>query len=78
MNIKEFVDGLVEAEIDLSKAFWAKKKGFDEWKRKVNAAVEKKAGLSADDLPDVNYSDWYEQGMSPSAAASKAIKSAKE
>lgn len=51
---------------------------FDAWMAKVNAAVVKKCGLSADDLPDWGYFDAFEDGFSPAAAANAAIKAAKE
>jgi hypothetical protein len=54
------------------------KLSFDDWMKAVNKEVEKKTGdqLSADDLPDVSYSDWHEQGMTPARAAAKAIRMA--
>jgi len=54
------------------------KKTFEAWMILVNDAIWAKAGCFADDLPDVCYRDWYDDGMSPKAAASRAIKSAKE
>lgn len=51
---------------------------FEQWLNKVDAAVESRTGLSRDDLPDCPYRDWYDDGVSPSAAASRAIKAAKE
>ena len=52
--------------------------GFDAWMVKVNAIIVKRTGLSADDLPDYLYDDDYEDGASPSQAASAAIRYAKE
>jgi hypothetical protein len=51
---------------------------FSAWMRAVDAAVTKKCGLSADDLPDACYCDWHAQGVSPSAAAARAIRAAKD
>ena len=39
----------------------------------VNAAIESKIGLSSDDLPDCCYRDWFDDGMTPRAAANMAI-----
>lgn len=50
--------------------------GFDEWMKKVDAKVSKRVGMSVHDLPDVPFRDWYEDGKSPKAAATKAIKAA--
>ena len=49
---------------------------LDQWMQAVNALVERKYGLSTDDLPDCCYADWFEDGMLPSTAARKAIKNA--
>lgn len=44
----------------------------------VNAIIEQGIGLSADDLPDCCYTQWYEDGMRPATAARRAIKNAGE
>jgi hypothetical protein len=54
------------------------KKTYDEWMAEVNRIVGEKVGLSTDDLPDCCYRDWYDNGVSARAAASRAIKNAKE
>jgi hypothetical protein len=52
---------------------------FAEWKKLVDAAVAKKTGgLTCDDLPDCPYADWHDDGLTPNAAAGKAIKAAKD
>jgi Family of unknown function (DUF5419) len=51
---------------------------FEQWKLAVNQAIERKVGMSSDDLPDWGYADAYEDGLSPASAASSAIRSAKE
>lgn len=56
---------------------WTKAASFEAWMAAVDAAVWAKADASAYDLPDVPYADWYADGMSPKAAATKAIKAAK-
>lgn len=50
---------------------------FESWMALVDQAIIAKCGCSAYDLPDVPYQEWYEAGKSVSAAANKAIKSAK-
>ena len=52
-----------------------RKMSFDEWMREVDRAVENRVGLSCYDLPDWNYRDAFEDGMSPGKAARKVIKS---
>jgi hypothetical protein len=49
---------------------------FESWMTKVKAEIKRISGMDSDDLPDVPYNDWYEDGVSPSRAASKAIKNA--
>ena len=49
---------------------------FYTWKAKVNAIIEAKYGLSSDDLPDVCYSDWFEDEVTPAQAARRALRNA--
>jgi hypothetical protein len=53
-------------------------KTFEQWMTAVDAAVERLCGLSASDLPDVCYRDWYEDGISPATAARRAVRNANE
>lgn len=55
----------------------AAKMTFESWKRSVDLFVGKLCGVSADDLPDAPYRDWYDRGTMPEAAAKKAIRLAK-
>lgn len=50
--------------------------GFDAWMSKVNAEVRKLSSMDVGDLSDVPYRDWYDDGVSPSRAARRAIKNA--
>lgn len=52
------------------------KRTFEEWMALVDAAVQSRTGMSADDLPDCCYRDWYDDGLSPKQAAIRAIKAA--
>lgn len=47
---------------------------YDSWLQAVDDAVARKVGLSIHDLEDVPLMDWYEDGVSPASAASRAIK----
>ena len=47
---------------------------YEEWIEQVEAALDAIVGMGVDDLPDQSWYDWFEDGMSPSAAAKKAIK----
>ena len=51
---------------------------FNGWMAKVNALIEARLGMSSSDLPDCCYRDWYDEGVTPKGAASRAIKAAKE
>ena len=44
----------------------------------VDNALSQGIGLSSSDLPDCNYMEWYEDGVSPKQAAKRALKNAKE
>ena len=52
------------------------KRTFEEWKEAVDEEVFARTGLSADDLPDVCYRDWYDDDVSPASAARRALRSA--
>jgi hypothetical protein len=50
--------------------------GFDSWMARVDAVLGKRCGLSSEDLPDMCYSDMYEDGVSPARAAGRAYRNA--
>lgn len=54
------------------------RKSFEQWMSEVNQACELIAGLSALDLPDVSYRDWYDDDVKPVAAARRALRAAME
>ena len=54
------------------------KQSFEEWKRQVDNILSDRTGMSSDDLPDSLYRDWYDDGVKPSGAVSRAIKNARE
>lgn len=49
---------------------------FRDWMKKVDHAIQKRTGLVSDDLPDCCYRDWFDDGVTPSNAASHAIRAA--
>jgi hypothetical protein len=51
---------------------------FDDWMHKVDRSVESFAGLSAFDLPDCPYRDWYDDELTPREAALKALSNARD
>ena len=51
---------------------------FQEWKKKVDASIEKKCGLDSDGLPDWDYYTAWQEGVTPSSAATQAIRAARE
>lgn len=54
------------------------KLSFQEWMRKVNICVAQRIGLSAEDLPDQPYRDWYDSGMTPQDAAEDVLRNEAE
>src|SRR5262245_12217044 len=60
---------LFAREIDLShgaiKQVPAEPTNFDEWMVRIDNAVQALSGLSAHDLPDAPYRDWFDDGLSP-------------
>ena len=46
---------------------------FKQWKREVNKVVVNRIGMGCNDMPDVSYRDWYDDGMSPEEAADEAV-----
>lgn len=49
---------------------------FAVWMREVDAALVIICGLVTADLPDCTYRDWYDDGVSPKAAAKRARRQA--
>lgn len=49
---------------------------FKKWMNAVDVAVGGRAFVSAYDLPDQPYRDWFEDGMSPDEAAVAALEEA--
>ena len=52
--------------------------GFDAWKAKVNHFCVRKCGMTTDDLPDCCYRDWYEDGVTASSAAARAVRAVRD
>lgn len=51
---------------------------FEQWKKLVDAELERKCGMDSDFLPDWDYWNAWDSGMSPKSAAVQVIKNAKE
>jgi hypothetical protein len=51
---------------------------FEAWMKEINGHVIRKTGVSVDDLPDCPFRDWYDDGVKPTGAASRAIRNAKD
>jgi hypothetical protein len=49
---------------------------FKKWMAEVDVAVATRAFVSAYDLPDQPYRDWFEEGLSPDEAAALALEEA--
>ena len=48
-------------------------RGFGKWKAKVNKLCEQTFGLSAEDLPDAAWADYYHDDMTPHDAIDTAV-----
>ena len=47
---------------------------YEDWMKQVDKYIsDHRFGLMSSDLSDMNYADWYADGMKPGAAAKKAI-----
>ena len=51
---------------------------FREWMKEVDNEIMLTTGLSAVDLPDCPYRDWYDDGMEAGEAAEEAVAMAQE
>lgn len=47
--------------------------GFDEWMVQVDAAIVDLCGLTARDLADQPYFDWFDSGLTPEEAAYETL-----
>ena len=59
-------------QFDTFPAFQANVK-FYAWMKAVDYRLTAKIGLDSNDLPDCAYYDWFEDGVTPAAAAKMAI-----
>lgn len=69
MNAKD-ITKIVERYIN-------EKDDYTTWLKKVDACVEKSAGVSYTELVDYRYADAYANGKSPEATAKAAIRNDK-
>lgn len=51
-------------------------RSFSGWMALVNAEIEARAGVSANDIEDFPYSDYYEDGFEPEETAIEALENA--
>ena len=49
---------------------------FATWKQRVDQHVQALCGLTCDDLPDVCYRDWFDEGLHYIQAAKRTVRSA--
>lgn len=49
---------------------------IEEYMRKVDSFISGHCGLVSADLPDCNYAQWLEDGVTARSAASRAIRNA--
>ena len=50
-----------------------KEETFENWMKKVNVCISNICGLTANDLPDVCYRDFYDDELTPHEAAQEAL-----
>ncbi len=46
---------------------------FGDWMNQVNAQLEAKVGVGSEDMSDCRYKDWYQERLTPIAAANRAL-----
>ena len=51
-------------------------RSFDQWMSTVDRILVRYRGLSAYDLPDCTYRDWYDARVRPVRAANRALRRA--
>jgi hypothetical protein len=56
----------------------AERNRFTVWMARVDEALDRLCGLPSSDLPDCCYADWFDDGVSSTAAARRAYRSARE
>lgn len=54
-----------------------RKKTFEEWKSIVDSILLEKVSMTSEELPDMPYRRWYDEGKTPAMAARGAIALAK-
>jgi len=55
------------------------KRTFEEWMKLVDIIIaDKVGGLTSMDLPDIDYSTMWRENKTPTAAANRAIRYAKD
>jgi hypothetical protein len=52
------------------------KLAFEQWMLHVNNAMAKLCGMTADDLPDYDYHQAFEEGRLPRVTARQAVRAA--
>lgn len=51
---------------------------FEVWMKRVDETLSRLYGITSEDLPDQCYQDWYDDGISPTAAVRRAAKNSDE
>jgi hypothetical protein len=51
---------------------------FEQWKDEVEKALVKISGMDSESFPDWGYKEAWERGMTPLAAAKKALRAAEK
>jgi Family of unknown function (DUF5419) len=55
------------------------KSGFTQWMAEVDEYIAVRyMGVDSNDLPDQNYRDWFDDGLSSTRAAKRAIRYAEK
>ena len=48
---------------------------FQAWMARVDAVLQRHAGLTSGDLADQTWRDWFDDGIKPGTAAAMAVRS---
>jgi hypothetical protein len=55
-----------------------REQSYEAWKRLVDAEIQRRTGMTADDIDDWRYTRDFDEGVSAKRSAARAIKNAKE
>ena len=55
-----------------------REQSYASWKKEVDKEIQRRTGMSADDIDDWRYASDFDEGVSAKRSAARAIKNAKD